>query len=642
MAKPVREIFYYQRRQIPYRTYAEGKWTRNSAAIMELVEQVAEIENDELSERQSTTETIVANGASEQEWNKRAVDPSVLEELEKLRNADVANRTKIQKLQENLKDEREELENLKSRNEFLEKRGQNVNSEVQVYKDQIEELISVKEKLERDFSDSTANLNKKIAEIQELRDQNAEIRTNLMRARRDVDEMTDDANRSGSTAEAELVTLRKNKRDLEQKVNDLEDQLDEAQGQNDILEQNVTRLNLNLERLRSDNQRTSDAKDEELEESRSQFQRRLRAYEEQIAELNAVNANLQRQIRVLEQRGRQFETQSQYSFESSTNNYKREYKKTLAMLKDTQNLLAIERQKGDKTALIRRLRTQLEEAEEGSNECFAFKDFIENIRMAKTSLEQRVKTLLQEKSDAVLASKDIEEQLNNALRDYRNNLSKTEQNSAVINTQSQQIAELEAEKQKLSVQLAETESHTANYKSNYVEAHKLQLLESRFAELKARADYERLEKQKFEANVQRLEDEVDRLEIQLSELQKTVGKQQDQIQKHKREVLFEQEKANEIRKSKEELEYKLRKSREECEENGEEHERLKSDLLLAQRRIEGLQAALNAGSEVDEDDRLNDLSDDEESVTTTTDNLTHNDSGDHSNSALPLNESVAS
>lgn len=40
MAKPVREVFYYQRRQIPYRTYSEGKWTRNSASIMELVEQV--------------------------------------------------------------------------------------------------------------------------------------------------------------------------------------------------------------------------------------------------------------------------------------------------------------------------------------------------------------------------------------------------------------------------------------------------------------------------------------------------------------------------------------------------------------------------------------------------------------------------
>jgi hypothetical protein len=38
MAKPVREVFYYQRRHIPYRTYSEGRWLHNSAAIMELVE----------------------------------------------------------------------------------------------------------------------------------------------------------------------------------------------------------------------------------------------------------------------------------------------------------------------------------------------------------------------------------------------------------------------------------------------------------------------------------------------------------------------------------------------------------------------------------------------------------------------------
>lgn len=180
--------------------------------------------------------------------------------------------------------------------------------------------------------------------------------------------------------------------------------------------------------------------------------------------------------------------------------------------------------------------------------------------MQKAALEQRVKILVQEKSDAILASKDMEEQLNNALREHRNILSKTEQNSAVINTQSLQISELEAEKHKLSSQLAEIESQTTNYRSNYVEAHKLQLLESRFSELKARADYERLEKQKFEANAQRLEDEVDRLEAQLNELHKTVTKQQDQIQKHKREVLAEQDRVNDVLKNKEELEYKLRRA----------------------------------------------------------------------------------
>jgi myosin-18 len=218
--------------------------------------------------------------------------------------------------------------------------------------------------------------------------------------------------------------------------------------------------------MRGDAQRAADAKEEELAECRSQFQRRVRAYEEQIADLNESNNNLQRQLRILEQRGRQFETQSQYSFESSANNYKREYKKTLAMLKDTQNLLAIERQKSDKTSMIRRLRMQLEEAEEAKMsairaKCSLESDLaelnveIENTRVAKISLEQRVKTLLHEKSEAISASKDIEEQLNAALREYRNHLAQTEGNSSIVNKQAELIAQLESEKQKLSMQVAE-------------------------------------------------------------------------------------------------------------------------------------------------------------------------------------------
>lgn len=81
--------------------------------------------------------------------------------------------------------------------------------------------------------------------------------------------------------------------------------------------------------------------------------------------------------------------------------------------------------------------------------------------------------------------------------------------------------------------------------------------------------------------------------------------------------------------------------RDEAEDFGEEHERIKSDLLLAQRRIEGLQAALNAGSEVDEDERLNELSDlDEEDVgsVTTTDLTSHNDSAEQPNASLALSE----
>ena len=72
--------------------------------------------------------------------------------------------------------------------------------------------------------------------------------------------------------------------------------------------------------------------------------------------------------------------------------------------------------------------------------------------------------------------------------------------------------------------------------------------------------YRRITKQTARGFLPGLHAFLDRLEAQLNELQKTVVKQQDQIQKHKREVLAEQERVNEMRKAKDEMEYKLRKA----------------------------------------------------------------------------------
>ena len=126
----------------------------------------------------------------------------------------------------------------------------------------------------------------------------------------------------------------------------------------------INRLNLNADRLRADVVRTTTAKDDELAELRAQHARRIQAYEEQLNDLTDANGGLQRQIRLFETRSRQFETQSQHSFESNTHNYRREYRKTLALLRDSRQLLAMERAKSEKApATVRRLRLQLEEAE---------------------------------------------------------------------------------------------------------------------------------------------------------------------------------------------------------------------------------------------------------------------------------------
>uniref|UniRef100_A0A1I7S252 Myosin_tail_1 domain-containing protein n=1 Tax=Bursaphelenchus xylophilus TaxID=6326 RepID=A0A1I7S252_BURXY len=563
-------------------------------------------------------------------------DPGLACELDRLREQDTSQRMKIQKLTENLNDFKEEIENLRARNEVLEKKGSNVDDEIGVFQERINRLEAEKSRVEQELKEVSASLNKKSSELHEIREQNSELRTQMTRTKRELSEIAEDQGRTAS--ESELSLLKKSKRDLEQKVSELEDELDEMVNKNDLLEQNVTRLNLNMDRMRSDNARETETREEELSELRAQHQRRVRTYEEQLADLTEANNNLQRQMKLLEQRSRQFETQSQYSYETvGSNNYKREFKKTAALLKDTQNLLAMERQKSDKAPLIRKLRLQLEEAEEAKmsavrskysleNELAELNSEIENLRQAKKSLEDRVRDLLSDKAAAVSTSKDLEEQLNSVLRDYRNAVLQTENDSRLISQKAQMIAELEANKQDLTQQLAEAQSQVAYLKTHYVEAHKVTVLERSLVDLKSRIEFERAEKVKFEASSNRLQDEVDRLEDQLGELQRTLIKQQDMAVKHKRELSNEAEANRELRKREEEVASKYKKARDEIDQIQSEHAQTTSDLALALRRIDALQAALNANSDVDDDDERDDLTDDETEADVQSDALELNDS----------------
>lgn len=129
--------------------------------------------------------------------------------------------------------------------------------------------------------------------------------------RRELDEITESDSKSGSAFEKEVHNLRKIKRELDSKLAELESELEDSVHRNQVLEQNVTRLEMSAERLRLDTQRTEEAKETELNETRAQFQRRLRAFEEQINELSDTNTSLLKQNRILETRTRQFDCSSQ-------------------------------------------------------------------------------------------------------------------------------------------------------------------------------------------------------------------------------------------------------------------------------------------------------------------------------------------
>lgn len=82
----------------------------------------------------------------------------------------------------------------------------------------------------------------------------------------------------GGGSEQEITQLRKAKHDLEIKLKEQEEELDELAGQVSMLEGNKLRLEMSLESLRKEHRREIAQRDDELDESRSNTQKKIKGF----------------------------------------------------------------------------------------------------------------------------------------------------------------------------------------------------------------------------------------------------------------------------------------------------------------------------------------------------------------------------
>ncbi|VDP30523.1 unnamed protein product [Heligmosomoides polygyrus] len=272
-------------------------------------------------------------------------------ELVRVQHAEEQLRAKTQRAVAQLQDVEAELNKVRSRNETLEKKQQRFDADVRVIEEQLKEVKVAKERAEKERDEHQMSASRKAGELQELKTENSELRTTVARMKREAEERADAANGGGE----QIATLQKAKRELENKLREQEEELDDLAGTNQQLQQQITRLEMGAERLKADLARESTTKETEIDEIRGQYQRRLRTLEDQLADLQDTNSSLVKENRVLEARARQYDMSTQ-SFEFSGEHYRRELRKALALLADTQMLLAHERESAPSQALIRQLR----------------------------------------------------------------------------------------------------------------------------------------------------------------------------------------------------------------------------------------------------------------------------------------------
>ncbi|CAG9533454.1 unnamed protein product [Cercopithifilaria johnstoni] len=521
-------------------------------------------------------------------------------EVAALKESDSVQRLRAQKAMQQLKDVENELRDLRAKNDALERNYKNFDVDLKAVKDNSEKEKKERIKAEREREEAISNSERRFTELQNLKAENGELRQSVAKLRKELEELSEV--KEGST-ESEFSSLHKAKHSLEMKCAEQEEELNELTDRMKQLEQTITRLEMAAERGRTERLRDLEAKDNEIDELRSQYQRRARAFEEQVADLQDTNSSLVKQNRMLEGRTRDMDNYS-VSFEASSGHYKRDLRKALALLRDTQRVLARERENSLNQSMICQLQEQLMDAEAAKlsalrgrhsleSELSEVRAQLEAALTAKNSAEDRALVLFKEKSSALALVEEQDEQVRNLLKKYKAAVQQSAVDSIKIADQFEQMADMEKDKEKLREQLNDVSSALEYHQQHSVEKHKLLLAEQRIRDLEAKLELEISQKLRLEALMIKANDEVESLKDQIQELNSLREKDFSVNRKTRKDISTLQEQLEDLRKREMDLVHKCKQVAMEHEKMELEKQTLIKDLQCAEKRIDDLRKALS-------------------------------------------------
>ncbi|VDN02002.1 unnamed protein product [Thelazia callipaeda] len=526
------------------------------------------------------------------EWQK---------EIAALKESDSVQRLRAQKAIQQLKDVENELKDLRAKNCALEEKYANFDVDLKAAKDYGEKEKQGRTKAEHEREEAICNNERRFVELQNLKAENGDLRQSVAKLRKELQEVSEIKE---CWTGSELNTLRQAKNSLELKCAEQEEELGELTAKMKNLEHTLTRLEITAERNRVDRARDLEVKDNEIDELRSQYQRRIRAFEEQVAELQDTNSSLVKQNRILEARTRDIDNYS-ISLETSSGHYKRDLKRALALLRDTQKALAHERENYMSQSVLSQLQEQVMDAEAAKlsalrgrhsleNELSEIRAQLEAALTAKNSAENKALILLKEKSSALALVEEQDEQVRILLKKYKAAVQQSAVDSIKIADQLEQIAELQEDREKLREQLNDVSSSLEYHQQHSVDKHKLLLAEQKIRDLESKLELEICQKVRIEALMIKANDEVESLNDQILEFKSLHEKDLNINQKLRKDVSMLQDQLEDLRKKEMDLVHQCSQSVMKYEKMEMENHNLVRDLQCAKKRIDDLQNALSS------------------------------------------------
>ncbi|RZC34926.1 SMC N domain containing protein [Asbolus verrucosus] len=552
------------------------------------------------------------------------------EEVEEQRQVVGQWKRKVQKLNGEMNDLRLLLEEQSARNNLLEKKQRKFDSETQSLQEELKKEKQAKDRLSREKEVIMAekySIESSLADTRlelELKDEK------LNSLQRDLDEIT-----CGGKTEEEVTILRRQKIDCERRLQDQEEELDELAGQVQLLEQAKLRLEMSLESMRKESKKEAQMRDEELEEVRCNAQKKVKALEAQLENEHEERTSLLREKHELERRlaaAAESERNDRAGDEALLHRLKRDLKRTKVLLRDTQTQL--ERQKADNPgkAMIRQLKNQLEDLECARAVAVKTKQSLEaDLSETQAALdeankfrheaEQKVNVLTREKSDLQNQLEENEEELAEVLKKYKAAVQQMSLDQIALQEQVSLVSELEVEKNQLKDQLAELTTKLESVESMGDASSNLLVkrTELKVKELESRLELEQTTRGRLEVQITRLKEAVDKLQTEIATARVKEQQNQDHIRKLQRNLREVKEELNNSLSKESEVVQKKKELEKRYESLEAETATARTDLKLALKRIEDLQAAIQGeleNSTTDNSDSEQDTYSSDESVST--------------------------
>jgi len=544
---------------------------------------------------------------------KRSAEKSLAEEraeTDEVRRQLTNSKRKLNKFVGEMDDMKLLLEGLQGRNSELEKKQRKFDHDMTNLGTELEQEVSIKESAERERDKLTSEKHALTNQINSYQDEVGQYKRKVERLHHEIDESA-----TSGTSDVEMVTLKRQLREQESKLNDQEEELDEQAGQIQQLEQAKLKLEMASQRDKQQFQRDIEAKDEEIEQVKTDQTRKIRSIEEQIddevhkkEEANRVKRDLERKIFDLQNTADEGDR-------GTDRKYRKELKKLRILYKDAK--AALDNQKGKQTdqGEVKALRSQLEDSEFAKHMAIKSKQQIEldmeelntqidNLTRSKESVEERCLSLSRDNGDLQTRIDESEDEIEDVIRTNKQLIAQLSEVQAELVSMREKYRNLEEKNDILTQKVTNLTNKLDHNEKQLVDKLEVERSDLKIRELEHKLENEGQTRIKLEHQCNRLKGQLERIQDEKTELQNNQSRIQQNVSRSERQV-------KDIRVELESLqrqEVENKRRREEAENRvqliEDEVTRKKNEVISAEKRIRVLQESIEQGmnGSSDEDD----------------------------------------